>query len=239
MKLYALALLALHGVAPVRADLKKVPAKPAVLKGASAPAAAALAPEVKSVVEKLQKYYEATNDFTASFEQSYTYKTFHRTQESAGTVKFKKPAQMRWDYLTPSPRSFVLANDTAYMLDPEALTLTKSPLAQDKLSAAVTFLWGRGKLAEEFAIQKESTDAGTAVLLALTPRVPDARYQRIKLLVDPGTGQVTRSTVIDPDGSENVITFKNLQADAGVSDEMFKLKAPPGTKVVDLSTPSR
>src|SRR5271165_6104148 len=66
-------------------------------------------PEVRALVERMQGFYEKTQDFTAAFRQDYAYKTFGRTVTSTGTVAFKKPAQMRWDDLTPQKRSFVLS----------------------------------------------------------------------------------------------------------------------------------
>ena len=67
------------------------------------------------------------------------------------TVAFKKPGQMRWEYETPSKKSFVLTSDTVYAYDPAAMTVTKARLGADQLSASVTFLWGKGQLADELA----------------------------------------------------------------------------------------
>jgi outer membrane lipoprotein carrier protein len=41
--------------------------------------------------------------------------------------------------------------------------------------------------------------------------------------------------VIDPDGSQNAITFKNLETNAGVSPEVFKLNPPEGTQIQDYT----
>ena len=130
---------------------------PLLLVLAAAPAPAAghpMAPEVKALVDRMQGFYERTQDFTADFKQEYHYKTFNRTVVSTGTVAFQKPAKMRWEYLTPSKRTFVLSGDRIYALDPEAQTLTKAALPTSQLSASVTFLWGKGKLGDEFDISR-------------------------------------------------------------------------------------
>lgn len=207
----------------------------------SAPAASApspvatMAPEVKALVDRMQGFYEKTQDFTAGFKQDYAYKTFKRTQSSSGKVTFKKPALMRWEYEKPSPKSFVLAGDKVYALDPEAMTLTKASIATSQLSASVTFLWGQGKLADEFAIVSADCKKCLGTLLELTPLKPDPRFKQLKLEVDPKTAQVLRSTVIDPDGSENAITFLDLKTNTGVAEQHFKLKPPEGTQIVDLT----
>ena len=52
---------------------------------------AALAPDVKALVDRVQAFYEKTTDFTAEFKQDYTYKAFKRTQSSSGKVVYRKP----------------------------------------------------------------------------------------------------------------------------------------------------
>ena len=213
---------------------------------AGAPAAAQLpdkkaqplAPEVKQLVQRVQAFYEKTQDFTADFEQRYTYTASKRKQTSTGKVTYKKPALMRWEYAGPSARTFVLAGDKAYMHDPGAMLLTKASIGTNKLSASVTFLWGEGKLADEFAIEKRACQDCAGVQLLLTPLKPDPRFKRIFLEIDPATAQVRKSTVIDPDGSENAITFKNVVTNKGVDAEAFKLTPPEGTQVQDYTQAS-
>jgi outer membrane lipoprotein carrier protein len=202
-----------------------------------------MAPEVKTLVDRMQAFYESTRDFTADFKQDYFYKLSKRTQTSTGTVVFAKPGLMRWEYLKPSLRTFVLAGVKVYMHDPEAKLLTVASLGTSKLSASVTFLFGQGKLADEFAITQKACETCVGTLLQLDPLVPDARFTRILLEVDPKTAQVLKSTVIDPDGSENSIAFLNLKTNvlpgfdggSGSVDPRFKLTPPPGTQVQDFT----
>jgi outer membrane lipoprotein carrier protein len=182
----------------------------------------------------MQGFYEKIADFTASFRQDYTYKSFNRTQTSTGKVWFLKPAMMRWDYEKPA-KTFVLSGDKAYIYDPEAMTLTIAGIKSNELSAAVTFLWGAGRLEKEFSIARQPCPECQGVLLELTPLGPEARYQKVKLEVDPKTAQVLRTIVIDPDGSENAIAFSELKINPGVSKEQFKIKTPKDTQVVDLT----
>lgn len=222
---------------------KKAPAaaKTEADGGVAAPAkatAAPMSPEVKDLVDRMQAFYEKTQDFTADFQQVYSYKTFKRVSRSTGKVTFKKPALMRWEYETqdgkPAPRTFVLAGDRVYAYDPGAKLLTRAAIATNQLSASVTFLWGQGKLADEFSIATAACDKCTGTLLELTPLVPDPRFKRVKLEVDPKTAQVIRSIVVDPDGSENAITFLKMVTNTGVDEKTFKLSPPPGTQVQDF-----
>ena len=206
-----------------------------VLASGPAPAAEHTAPEVRALVERMQGFYEKTQDFTADFRQEYLYRSFNRTVVSTGTVAFQKPAKMRWEYLTPSKRSFVLSGDRIYALDPEAQTLTKGTLSASQLSASVTFLWGRGKLTDEFEISRTECKECLGTLLTLVPKKPDARFREVQLDIDPKTAQVRRSIVIDPDGSRNAITFFNLRQNVKLPGETFQLTPPPGTQIIDAT----
>ena len=209
-----------------------------VLGAAPAPTPAAersMSPEVKTLVERMQGFYERTQDFTADFKQEYLYKTFNRTVVSTGTVAFQKPAKMRWEYLTPSKRTFVLSGERIYALDPEAQTLTKAALPTSQLSASVTFLWGKGKLSDEFDISRTECKECLGTLLTLVPKKPDARFREVQLDIDPRSAQVRRSIVIDPDGSRNAITFSDLRMNVGLAKDTFQLTPPPGTQIIDTT----
>jgi outer membrane lipoprotein carrier protein len=206
--------------------------------GPSPDAGRPMAPEVKTLVDRMQGFYERTQDFTADFKQEYHYKSFNRTVISTGTVAFQKPAKMRWEYLTPSKRTFVLSGDRIYALDPDAQTLTKAALPTSQLSASVTFLWGKGKLADEFDISRTECKECLGTLLTLVPKKPDARFREVQLDIDPKTAQVRRSIVIDPDGSRNSITFSGLKNNVGLPKETFQLTPPPGTQILDTTTAS-
>lgn len=192
-------------------------------------------PAVRALVDRLQGFYEKTDDFQTRFRQEYRYKAFGRKQVSSGTILFKKPALMRWDYESPAAKTVLLTGDKVYLYDPAALTLTKASVSSDQLSAAVTFLMGRGKLAEEFHIAKAECAACKGTLLELTPKHPDTRFRKIQFEVDPATAQVVRSIVFDPTGDENEIRFEKLERNVGVAKERFTLKPPANVEVRDYS----
>jgi outer membrane lipoprotein carrier protein len=212
--------------APVKADAG-VPA--------AAKPAPKMTPEVKSLVDRMQAFYEKTGDFKASFKQDYKYKTFRRTQTSTGTVTYKKPGLMRWEYQVPSARTFVLAGNKVYAYDPAAQTLTVAAVDTSQLSASVTFLFGQGKLADEFAITQGECKDCKGTLLVLDPLKPEPRFRQVRLEVDPATAQVLKSTVVDPDGSENAIAFLDLKTNVGIASDSFKLNPPEGTRVDDFT----
>jgi outer membrane lipoprotein carrier protein len=236
-------LVALLSAQPAAAPEAK-PATPTAAKPAAPAADAAkpaqtvkgsVAPDVKALVDRMQAFYEKTNDFKADFKQDYKYKTFRRTQTSTGTVIYKKPGLMRWEYEKPSKRTFVLAGSKVYAHDPEAQSLTVASVDTSKLSASVTFLFGQGKLADEFNIKKGTCADCKGTLLVLDPAQPDPRFRQVRLEVDTNTAQVLKSTVVDPDGSENTIAFLNLKTNVNIEADSFKINPPQGTRVDDFT----
>ncbi|HEX8824099.1 MAG TPA: outer membrane lipoprotein carrier protein LolA [Archangium sp.] len=192
-------------------------------------------PEVLGLVARMQAFYEKTQDFTSEFKQDYKYKALRRTQTSTGKVSYKKPGLMRWEYEKPSSRTFVLAGEKVYAYDPGAQTLSVGRIDTTQLSASVTFLFGQGKLADEFSISKGTCKDCKGMLLVLDPLKAEPRFRQVRLEVDPKTAQVLKSTVVDPDGSENTIAFLNLKTNVGVAADSFKLNPPEGTRIDDFT----
>ena len=193
-------------------------------------------PEVRKAVDSMQKFYEDTKDFQADFKQVYKYKTFAKTTESTGRMRFRKAGpSMRWDYLKPSEKVFVVAAERVFAYDKEAKQLIVSRLNADRLSASITFLWGQGKLDQEFRIAKATRkDLPGGIALELTPKVTDPRFQKVFFLLDSKSFSVKETIVVDPDGSENRMTFSNQKTNAGLSDDVFKIEPPADVQVKRL-----
>lgn len=185
---------------------------------------------------KVQKFYESTLDFSADFEQNYRYKAMRRTQKSSGVVLVKKPGLMRWDYKLPYPKHFVLDGKALYVFDPEDnAVLVSREFSSDGLSAAVTFLWGRGSLSEEFEISLVEQKSYGDTVLELVPRTPQPGFSRLFFAINPKSGAVLTSVVIDSQGNENRITFKEVKTNTGLNPKHFSFEIPEGATVQELN----
>ncbi len=195
-------------------------------KTAAAPGADAAV----ALTRKVQRFYEKTRDFVAHFEQRYTYKVLGRTTKSAGTVSFKKPGLMRWDYDTPREKHFIVDGSTLWVYTPEDHTVIRRPnFRPGSLSSSITFLWGKGDLLAEFDVAL----AGEATL-KLTPKTPQPGFASLRFVVDPKTGRVLESTVIDAQGNENHLVFSDAKLDTGLPKARFTFRPPKGATVQTL-----
>src|ERR1700744_375662 len=74
---------------------------------AQAEAAMSVAPpEVKALVEHLQKHYQATGSFSAKFSETIT-RVGGPPEERRGTVYYSKPGRVRFDFTSPQLETLV------------------------------------------------------------------------------------------------------------------------------------
>lgn len=236
-----LCLAALLAAAPAAAFAAEVP-RPQ-------PAAPAADAEVEALVAKMQAFYEKTRGFDTRFEQQ-----FHQGgmpsrfagATAAGRLRFRKPQgdegpRMRWDY--EDGRILLLVGDRSFTYDPATKQATEYRVDAANLSAAVTFLWGEGRIAEAFTIARAArTDLDPGgVALELTPRKQGQGFSRVFLVVDPTTGAVRESVVVQANGSENRIRFHEPKLNGDMDAAAFDPDAafPKGTTRTKAAVPGQ
>jgi outer membrane lipoprotein carrier protein len=192
---------------------------------AAAPAGQPAPPSATDLARKVQGYYERTKDLEARFTQTYTYAGFGRRQVSSGTLRVKKPGMMRWDYEKPAPKAIAVKGSRLVQFEPEEnQAYVDEKFDASAMSAAVTFLLGRGDLVREFDLSLDGAGA-----LVLRPKEPDPRVESIALTVGDD-GQVTETRVVDGSGNQNELRFSEVQRNPGLSDAAFDVKLPKGVR---------
>jgi len=190
----------------------------------------------RKIAERVQRFYGKRKDFSAAFAQRYTYAALGRTEEKSGTVEVKRPGLLRWEYLVPDKKLLVLDGQAFWQWAPEDNQVTvKRDVKGEQLSAAFTFLWGKGDLLAEFTPAKVELEAqlpkGDGV--ELTPKSPGGSVQKIVFCVD-AQGRVLASVVTDAQGNENRLVFSDAKIDQGLPDARFQFAPPAGANVQEL-----
>lgn len=174
-----------------------------------------------ALAQKVQGFYERTTDLEARFVQTYTYAAFGRSQVSKGTLRVKKPGKLRWDYTSPEAKTIVVNGSRLVQWEPEAnQAYVDERFDASAMSAAVTFLLGRGRLDKEFDLAVDAEGR-----LVLTPKRPDPRVARVVLAVGDD-GRVTGTRVEDASGNVNQIAFEDVKRNVGLKDGAFVLDLP-------------
>ncbi len=198
----------------------------------AAPTGAPPADDPTVLARKVQGFYESTRDLRATFVQTYTYASLGRRQVSRGTLEVKKPGKMRWDYASPTTKTIVVNGARLVQWEPEAnQAYVDEKFDATAMSAAVTFLVGKGSLEKEFLLS--TGEGGT---LVLRPRQPDPRVETVTLTAGPD-GEVTRTRVVDGQGNVNDIAFEAIKRNTGIPDARFEIELPAGVR--RLSMPGR
>jgi len=75
--------------------------------------------------------------------------------------------------------------------------------------------------------------AETAALLDLVPREP-ATYERLQARIDPRSGELLETTVIDLLGNATTVALRDLRVNRDPDASLFHLEPPPGVRVLEL-----
>jgi outer membrane lipoprotein carrier protein len=228
-----LSLLFAAGSPPVAAAPATVPANPK--------------PDLRTVLERMQKRYDQAKNLRARFSQNYVRAVVGRATLSTGTLAFKKPGRMRWDYAQPEARMFLSTGQVLWLYEPGEKQAFKQDLKSSQLPAALAFLMGKGKITDEFAVafapdKPAGKDAKDKVpgrpgdlRLALTPKQPQSSYKSILFVVDAKEFLVRESVLVDAQGNTNHFIFDNIEVNTKVADSFFRWSPPAGVRVVNTN----
>jgi outer membrane lipoprotein carrier protein len=194
-------------------------------------------PSPATVVAKVQKYYDATHELHARFEQRIESPTRAPTLGS-GDVWIKKPGKMRWDYQKPEKKLMVSDGSTLWVYEPEDEQAFKQELRSSTLPSQVSFLIGEGRLSQEFDASKQPGIGGPGeVALKMVPKTGTAAYRYLVFVVDAATGQVKQTIIYGQDGTTNRLSFAAVEQNKGIDDAKFKFAPPAGTRILTPPKP--
>ncbi len=195
-------------------------------------------PSAAEVTQNVQKFYQDIQDYQSNFTQVYTDVAAGEETRSGGKVFFKKPGKMRWDYYEVKDGKTLVTK--VLVSDGKEFNIYEAAYAQyyrqclgdSQLPSAISFLMGTGDLAKEFDTKLVPTKEAGTLGLELTPKKSSGKYKKIQFHVDAKTNAVTRTTVHDPYGNTNVITFKKADINKKLPDSGFNFPAPKGARIL-------
>jgi outer membrane lipoprotein carrier protein len=194
---------------------------------------------IDAAVDAVQTRYRAVRDLKARFSQvtqsvALSGGPAPDSLRTTGTVVFAKPGRMRWSYEAPEPSLMVTDGETLWLYDPGQREAQKLALGDSQYlaGAAIQFLLGEGDIRRDFEVGAASCQADGR-RLELTPRQA-ASYEKLHIRVDPDSGEIDETTVVDLFGNATTVTFEDLQANLDPPASLFRFEPPPGVQVLDL-----
>lgn len=188
---------------------------------------------------RMQQLYEKTTDLKARFIQEVTIKSMKKIEREEGTVTFKNPRMMLWDYLKPKAKKLVINAQKAWLYIPEdRMVYVQNAEEVYRSRMAVRFLSGIGMLSEDFQIRfsnENPLDREGNYRLTLTAKETGSGIDRLDLTVDGKTFQITECRFEDTFGNATRLRFMDIRLNTGVSDKFFTFKAPEGVESVTMT----
>ncbi|MDD5234530.1 MAG: outer membrane lipoprotein carrier protein LolA [Syntrophales bacterium] len=194
-------------------------------------------PALDELVAGIQKKYDSTSDFRARFVQEITMKTVRKTEREEGTVYFKKPKRMLWDYTRPEAKKLVINPKKSWLYVPQDNVVyiqDSRKIFNSRLT--IKFLTGIGKIGDDFRIRYSDpeTDEKGNFLLELSPRSPESGFDKLFVTVDRDTHMITKCRFRDHFGNTTIITFTGIKINNGFSDALFTFKPPQGVEIQNV-----
>jgi outer membrane lipoprotein carrier protein len=206
-------------------------------------ALAAAPPVIDEVVNRLQQTYEKTQDFKAGFTQSTTIRSIKKTDTEEGTIYFKTPQNMFWNYSRPKAKKLVINSSKAWLYLPQE----KAAYLQEtnkifKSRTSIKFLSGLGKLKDDFSIkfaEPEALDKQGNYLLVLTSLEKNSALYPFRITVDKNSSLILQVSFEDALGNITTVKFSNIVTNTDLSEKMFKFKPPQGVSIFNLESAIR
>ncbi len=208
---------------------------PVLLAVCSLAPAYSMAADIDTVVSKLQARYETIDTLSADFTQEVYSIAAGRVERSGGRVHLKKPAMMRWRYLSGIDDELVSDGKFLWLFQPELNQVVESRGGQGS-GIALDFLSGVGDIKENFKVDFVKEDGAKegpdTYQLVLYPSEASANLKRLLLGVDKSTGLVLKTVVEDHFGNSTTVTFSGIKINIPIKDSFFKFTPPAGVNVL-------
>jgi len=229
-----------------------------VLPGVSGRPARDPADSAKAIAQLLEEHYRHVQTLRAVFLERYSAGPREARIES-GTVYFRRPGRMRWEYEAPERKLFIADGKTVWFYVPADHTATKAPIKESSdWRTPLALLTGKADLSRLCSridlITQNAGSAGHATLRCLprgekgmspaagfassqdSTELPGAGdFTEVLLEVDSSSGELASVRIRQPGGIELEYRFGDWQQGLPLPDEMFQFRPPPGVAIVDGS----
>ena len=211
--------------------------------GQSAPPAAS--EQAKPLAHLLEEHYRRPRTLQAVFLQRFNEGKKQERVES-GTVYFRRPGQMRWEYDSPEKKLFLVDGKVTWFYVPYDRTVTKSPIKESSdWRTPLSLLTGKADLARMCSkidiVSQAGVPAGHSVLRCVPKGQPKEEkdpagsdtYVEIFLEIDANSGELARIDIHQAGGISLEYRFANWQTDIPLTPDLFKFQIPVGVAIVN------
>ena len=190
--------------------------------------------DAQQAAARIDARYNSMKSLHADFTENYSGGGIRRNE--SGILWIKKPAKMRWEYLSPRDKIFVTDGKTAWFYVPGERQARRTALKKlDDLRSPLRFLLGHTKLEKELRGLSLAPDvqpemSGDVVLRGIPVGMED-RVSQV-LLESDGQGWLRRIVMEELDGSRTEFRLEKQRENVAASDAEFTFVPPAGVEVL-------
>ena len=209
--------------------------------------------ELKTIVARLEAKYRSSHTLQATFQESYS-ENGRLVRVEAGTVYFRRPGKMRWEYESPEKNLFLVDGKTAWFYVPADHTVTRVPAKESSdWRTPLALLAGEMKLSRVCAkvepAPDEKAEAPEDVVLSCklpadepksgkfgsqVAAIQDRGFEKAVFFETvPQTGQLVRILVRQGGGVTLEFRFASWQFDPPLPELLFHFDPPMGVAIVN------
>jgi outer membrane lipoprotein carrier protein len=172
-------------------------------------------------------------DRAHDFRQEIELATLGQKFSSRGSVYYRKPGFMRWEFVAPEPQTVVADGTTLWIYQAAQRQVIRLALTSAfRTATPMSFLVGLGKIRDDFRARLVAPARDGRVVLHLVPHATGGDVGALELTLDAATYDILAAKVTDPTGSVTRWEFASLQRDVDLADDLFRFEPPPGVDVV-------
>jgi outer membrane lipoprotein carrier protein len=209
----------------------------------------------KSLAKLLEEHYRRPRTLKAAFLERYSEGRKEARIES-GTVYFRRPGQMRWEYESPEKKLFLVDGKNTWFYVPYDHTVTKAQVKESSdWRTPLALLTGKadlGRLCSSIEVISQNGVPADHTVLRCVPKGSkqdrpgskshsspqeqlsgDSEYTEVLLEVNSSTGELARIEIRQPGNIELEYRFGDWLIDIPLSADQFRFQVPLGVAIVD------
>jgi outer membrane lipoprotein carrier protein len=194
-------------------------------------------PRLTRILEQFDAAQRQTTTMVAAFTERKELRLLEKPVVSRGEFYYNRPNRVRWEYLEPDRKIFVITEEMYLAYYPALKRAEEVPIRKFVGRRLFRFL-GLGQSIEElgkyyeFRLAPESDLDGTHLLL-LTPRKRKIRERvaEMKIWVDAGTFLPRQFQYLESDGDSTTLAFKDVRTNVEVAEQRFHIDLPKDVMV--------
>jgi outer membrane lipoprotein carrier protein len=189
--------------------------------------------DAKQVVAGLQARYDSTHSFKAAFRQEIESRALGQELESWGTVSYRRPGRMRWEFAGPDQQTVIADGTTLWIHQVAQRQVIKIPLESAfRTTTPMSFLVGLGRVRDDFQARLGPATPDGPIVLELLPLAAGGDVGVLQLQLAPGTYDIVGAMVRDGTGGTTRWVFSERKRNIELADDLFEFVVPSGVDVV-------